>query len=596
MASLFTFQPFVQSVAEVIAAALRVETEIVDDECRVLGATGRIRSQLLTKRTDTFVNNYVIEKSMPFVLHNPGSHKLCNPCEEKGDCFYTGGLFYPIKWKEKCYGVISLVSFDTKQKDILMHNQNSFLDFIGKMAELLAIKLSENTMMEEMCMNNEYLEAIINSVNEGIISCDSHGIITCYNTSAEKSLKISKIDVIGQPITSVLPDSILIKALSANMPFHQEKVQYTNALGEAINLISSATIVKNNGVMTGAVESFSEEENLFRVVHSLSNFEIDSSCNNIIGISDVITNLKRLATKVAQNSSTVLISGESGTGKELFARAIHSSSNRSKGPFVAINCSAIPESLLESELFGYERGAFTGAKNEGKPGKFELANGGTLFLDEIGDMPLQLQVKILRVLQERVVQKIGGTKNISINVRVISATNRDLRAMIDKRLFREDLFYRLNVIPLHLPPLRERIDDIPLLLDFLCQKYADMMQKEIKGFSEKAFRILTNYQWPGNVREMENAIEYAINFCSNNEIITEDYLPQWLFSNDFSSSNIKYKHKIEKNEKQILMEALHEHGDSVEGKMEIAESLGISLSTLYRLLRKYKLITPKSKV
>lgn len=595
MASLFTFQPFVQSVAEVIAAALLVETEIVDDEGRVLGATGRIRSQLLTKRTDTFINNFVIEKSMPFVLTNPGCHKLCDPCKEKGDCFYTGGLFYPIKWKEKCYGVISLVSFDTRQKEILMHHQNSFLDFIGKMAELLAIKLSESTMMEEICMNNEYLEAIINSVNEGIISCDRNGIITCFNSTAERNFKISKDSIIGKPIASVLPDSILVKALSNHQPFHQEKVHYKNALGETINLISSSTIVKNNNQIIGAVESFSEEEKLFRMVHSLTNSEIGSACDNIIGASEIVKNLKRLVSKVAQNSSTVLITGESGTGKELFARAIHSSSNRSKEPFVAINCSAIPESLLESELFGYERGAFTGAKNEGKPGKFELANGGTIFLDEIGDMPLHLQVKILRVIQERIIQKIGGTKNIPVNVRIISATHQNLKSLIDKRLFREDLYYRLNVIPLHLPPLRERTEDIPLLLDFLCNKYADLMHKEIKGFSEKAFRILTNYQWPGNVREMENAVEYAINFCANNEVITEDFLPQWLFAKDPSSNDINYKQKIEKSEKQVLMEAIQEYGDSVEGKLEIAESMGISLSTLYRLFRKYKLINARSR-
>ncbi|ATW26783.1 sigma-54 interaction domain-containing protein [Candidatus Formimonas warabiya] len=593
MASLFDSQPFVQSVAEVIAAALRVETEIVDDEGRVLGATGRIRSQLLTKRTDTFINHFVMEKAMPFVLLNPGCHKLCEPCEEKNDCFYTSGLFYPIQVGKKCYGVISLVSFDMKQKKILIQNQNSFLDFIGKMAELLAIKLSESTMMEEICMNNEYLEAIINSVNEGIISCNGQGIITCFNRTAEKSFKAAKENVIGQPISSILPESILIKALQNQEPFHQEKVHYKDSLGETVNLISSATIVKNNGQIVGAVESFSEEEKLFRMVHSLSNSEIDSACDNIIGTSAAISNLKRLVTKVAQNVSTVLITGESGTGKELFARAIHSSSNRSKQPFVAINCGAIPESLLESELFGYEKGAFTGAKNEGKPGKFELANGGTLFLDEIGDMPLHLQVKLLRVLQERVIQKIGGTKNIPINVRVIAATHQDLRAMIGQRLFREDLFYRLNVIPLHLPPLRERVEDIPLILDFLCQKYADLMHKEIKGFSEKALRILTGYQWPGNVREMENAVEYAISFCSSTEMIKEEYLPQWLYAREIPAHNSNYKQKIEKSEKQVLLEAIQEYGDSVEGKMEIAENMGISLSTLYRLFRKYKLINTR---
>ena len=355
-------------------------------------------------------------------------------------------------------------------------------------------------MMDELFKNNQYMEAIINSVHEGIISSDEHGIISLFNQTAERNLGISKNEAIGKPISKVIPNSLLYRALSERKSFYDENIQYKNKHDEGISLISNAVIVKNNDLIIGGVESFSDEEKIFRVVYRLSNQENDTAFNNIIGDSSIIKKTKQIALNVAQNSSTILITGDSGTGKELFARAIHCASRRSKEPFIAINCGAIPDSLLESELFGYERGAFTGARNEGKIGKFELANGGTIFLDEIGDMPLHLQVKILRVLQEKTIQKIGGIKNISVNVRVIAATNQNLKELINKKIFREDLYYRLNVIPLVIPPLRERREDIPVLVEYLCHKYANILNKEIRGLSEEVMNILQKYKWPGNIQ------------------------------------------------------------------------------------------------
>lgn len=590
MSSLMEIHSYVQSIAEVISAALKVDTEIVDYEGQVVGATGRIRGQLMTKRTDRYVNRYVLSKLRPFVLTNPGEHSACEPCPEKSECIYTGGIFFPITVKEKCLGVISLVSFDRDQKKTLMDSQNTFLDFIGKMAELLGTKLSETIILEQTAMNNKYLEAIINSVNEGIIATDEYGKITFFNGSAEKILGIAKERLIGKPASAVFPNSLLNKSLCEEKSFFQEKAHYQNLTGETVNLISSATIVKNGQRTIGAVESFSEEEKIFQIVHRLSDAELGTAFDNIVGKSKVMQKIKLQAMNIAQSSSTVLVAGESGTGKELFAKAIHSASARAKESFVPINCSAIPDTLLESELFGYEKGAFTGAKSEGKPGKFQLANNGTLFLDEIGDMPLHLQAKILRVLQERVVQKIGGTKDISINVRIIAATHHDLKELIAKKLFREDLYYRLNVIPLNIPPLRERAGDIPVLLNYLCSKYSNILNKTIKGFSQTAMNILLKYPWPGNVRELENAVEYAINFCPNNSDITEEVLPQWLFAQNFPNTFPEnYLSKIETSEKQIIEEALLKVGSSLEAKKQIAANMGISIATFYRLLRKHNL-------
>lgn len=591
MGSLFLIQKDVQSIAEVIAAALKVETEIVDDENRVLGATGRIRGLLLTQRTDTHINQYVIRKTRPFVLTNPGHDRLCQPCAEKEECFYTGGIYYPINVKEKCHGVISLVSFNEYQKNILLSNQSSFLDFTGKMADLLAMKLQETLMMDELSRVNEYLEAIINSVSEGIISCNQDGIITCFNKTAVKIFGISKDEAIGKPISSVLPETLIHNALAEQRSFFAEKIHCKNTHGETINLISSATIVKRNKTVVGAVESFSEEEKIFRAAYRLSSRDNITVFDNIIGTSTIMQRIKDSAAKVALSSSTILITGESGTGKELFARAIHSASHRAKEPFLAINCSAIPDSLLESELFGYDQGAFTGAKQTGKPGKFELARAGTIFLDEIGDMPLHLQAKILRVIQEKVVQRVGGTKNIAVDVRIIAATHHNLKELIAKKQFREDLYYRLNVIPLTIPPLRERVEDLPVLIAYFCRKYSTILNKVIRGVSTEAMQILQAYPWPGNVRELENAIEYAINFCPQGDLITSEYLPSWLFGSVAAAGTTEeyYRTKLESNERQILLEALQTMGTDLEGKKKIADKMGISLSTLYRKLRKHNL-------
>jgi len=592
MGYLYKIQKDVQSIAEVISAALKLEAEIVDEDYIVLGATGRIRGLLLHQRlSDSHINRYVMESKNSFVLTKPGRHKMCAPCSEKDDCYYLGGIYYPIILKEKCYGVISLVGFNEIQKELLINNQNTYLDFTGKMADLLATKVQEVMIMEELRRTNEYLETIINSVYEGIISCDHQGKITCFNQTAVKKYGIPKQEALGKHISAIVPGSLINKALRDGKSLYEEKIQCKNALGETINLISNTTVIKEGENILGAVESFTPEESIYRVAFRLTAREQNAVFQKIIGSSLAMKRIKKMVLNVAGTSSTVLITGESGTGKELFARAIHNASLRAKEPFIAINCSAIPDSLLESELFGYEKGAFTGAKQDGKPGLFELAKGGTVFLDEIGDMPLHLQVKILRVLQEKTIQKVGGTKNIPVDVRIIAATHQNLKELIGKKMFREDLYYRLNVIPLTIPPLRERREDISLLVNYMCEKFSNMLKKEIRGISQDTLSILYNYSWPGNVRELENAIEYAVNFVPPGSIITKEYLPPWLFSQPdvtaMSPENLKDRMQL--RERQMLLEALETTGRTLAAKKEIAKNLNIGLATLYRKLKKYGL-------
>lgn len=310
--------------------------------------------------------------------------------------------------------------------------------------------------------------------------------------------------------------------------------------------------------------------------------------SNIIGNSEVMKGVIEKGKKIARGNANVLVAGESGTGKELLSRAIHFESSRGTGPFIAINCGAIPEALLESELFGYSSGAFTGANKNGKIGKFQLANKGTIFLDEIGDMPLQLQVKLLRVLQDKIVIPIGSNKPISIDIRIISATNKNLEAMVRGGKFREDLYYRLNVIPIELPPLRKRKEDIPILIQYLLNRYCSVYHEKKPEISTEAMDRLTQYPWSGNIRELENTIEYIVNMLQGDLIVRLEHLPdKLLLSNE--DINVKNDFNLENIEKQTILKALTLYGNRTDNKKKACEALGISLATLYRKLEKYNL-------
>lgn len=310
--------------------------------------------------------------------------------------------------------------------------------------------------------------------------------------------------------------------------------------------------------------------------------------NALIWKSDKIDEVIKLVNKVAGTDSTVLLTGESGTGKELIAKLIHNMSHRNNELMISVNCSAIPENLVESELFGYEEGAFTGAKKGGSMGKFELANNSTLFLDEIGEMPLSIQTKLLRALQERQIERIGGKKVIPVNVRVICATNKNLKEMVRNGTFRSDLFYRLNVIPINIPPLRERKEDIPFLINHFISYYNQKFKKNIKGLTDEAMQLMSAYNWPGNVRELKNVIEYLENVVDGEEI-NKSHLPNtFLIMSDDTYSDKSLKIIMESYEKMVL-ERLIKQADTTVKKENLAKQLGISRATLYRKLENYDL-------
>lgn len=441
------------------------------------------------------------------------------------------------------------------------------------------------------------LDAILNSVQEAIEVASIDGRIKYVNPSFSRVTSINAGQRIGNNIFDVSPNGALARSLRT----HEAVFAHRAVVGGAdVEVIANASPIVVDGKMEGAVVVFQPLTDIYKLMEQLkaSNQVINDlqtrinqistssyTFDDIIGSHPEFESALDLARKAAKSNSTILITGESGTGKELFAHAIHGSSLRLDKPFIKVNCAAIPETLLESEFFGHEKGAFTGALKT-KLGKMELANGGTIFLDEIGDMNLYLQAKLLRVLQEMEFERVGGSQSIKVDVRVIAATNRNLLEMAKRGEFREDLYYRLNVVELRLPSLRNHKDDIPAYVHSLIAKFNRKFGKHVMGLTTRAEEVLMKYDWPGNIRELQNVIERAM-VTVDEEIITHHQILNLV---DSSKTNHQAQIcegilPIEQIEKQMIRRALDHYGDSVEGKKQAAKALKISLATLYNKLK-----------
>ncbi|MDU4599095.1 MAG: sigma 54-interacting transcriptional regulator, partial [Clostridium sporogenes] len=417
-------------------------------------------------------------------------------------------------------------------------------------------------------------------VDKGVLVTKNNEIAH-MNTSAMKQLKL-KANNINKKIAISSTSEYIMGGEVYTITIDNEKFELMGKIIPVFPILSSYD----------TIFVFEEIKHLKSKICKVSGGREVIKVEDIIGESKAMIQLKNRIKKIASSSSTVLITGESGTGKEVIARAIHCESDKNTNPFIAINCGAIPDALLESELFGYVRGAFSGADPNGRVGKFELANKGIIFLDEIGDMPLYLQVKILRVLQERKLVRIGSNHLIDLDIRVIAATNKDLKKLIKENKFRKDLYYRLNVIPLKIPPLRERKEDIDLLMKMLIKKYNVLFGKSVYKVDKECRDILMNYPWYGNVRELENAVEFMINMADDSGMVTMNMLPPNIVENKNSQvygmgmdEDIKPLKDIEK---EYILRALDIYGHDTKGKQLAAKRLGIGIATLYRKLEEMK--------
>lgn len=450
--------------------------------------------------------------------------------------------------------------------------------------------------------NIPWFKAMMENPFEGFIIIDERGAIIYINSFYLNLLNLTQNRVMGRKIWEIIPKSKLYDTV----------IQGYSHWGEKMNINGRQVFVarfpiKREGRIIGAVsktlfpDMTTAREVAEKINHPVINrdccYGARHTCMDIIGESPSMLLVKKMARKASRTSSALLITGESGTGKGIFAEAIHNRSIRRDNPFIRVNCAAIPENLIESELFGYVDGAFTGASKAGKPGKFELAEGGTIFLDEIGDMPLFMQAKLLHVLQEKEVERIGGTKTIPLNVRVIAATNKNLKKLIQEGKFREDLYYRIKVLEIYIPPLRERLEDIPLLIKGLIKKINCRIGSDVNGVTPESLDILMQHDWPGNTRELENFLEQAIHW-SEDFIIDVTRVPSKPWKKNIISEKIEtcenesYHEKIDEKERKIIIEALTE---SEGNKSQAARSLNMQRSVLYKKIKRLNIDVSKIK-
>ena len=573
----------VQQVAEAIASVLGVEVTIVDDTMRRIAGTGCYAERIGDKLAQDSVFARVLKNGRGFVIANPGEHSACTTCQCRDRCMELAEVCCPIKYKNRTIGVIALIAFSDHQRQTLLEQQYDLFGFIDRMADLLSGKIAEQETLHQIKDMKNQIETIINTVQEGIIAVDSCGKIVNLNASAEKMLSVAGSDAAGKVLEEVLPGISVEHILKSGKGFSNREIS-RKTKGRHHRYMATARLWAGDGEAKGVVLTLREMSEVRKFVSHFSTQTFCYTLEMILGESQALQLTKEAAAKAAASSSTVLIQGESGTGKELFARAIHCGGDRRDKPFLAINCAAIPEALLESELFGYEEGAFTGARRGGKPGKFELADGGTLFLDEIGDMSLTLQAKLLRVLQERCIERVGGMDSIPVDVRIIAATHKDLDGMVKSGEFRQDLFYRINVFPIAIPALRQRPEDIPLLVDSFLGRYCSSFGKPLLPVDEDAYQALLSYGWPGNVRELENTIEYLVNVETADSISLHS-IPAKIVANTAALPGVMGVVPLAELEKSAIQAALRRFGSTVEGKSKAAEALGISKATLYRKLK-----------
>ncbi|WP_232700006.1 sigma-54 interaction domain-containing protein [Brevibacillus daliensis] len=450
----------------------------------------------------------------------------------------------------------------------------------------------------------ERFSSIINAIQDGVLVIDQEGIVILINPEYTKITGVTEEEIIGKPLLSVRPNAQLITAMKSNkvivgLPRKENNKEYVVDMAPIImdgQVRGAVSIVK--GVievhdLIKKLEKSSQEIKLLKQSKSTLS-KAKYHFEDIIGSDGSLKRIIDKAKKVSSTSISLFICGESGTGKELLAQSIHNYSDRKDKPFIAINCAAIPEALVESELFGYEEGSFTNAKKGGKPGLFELANGGTVFLDEISELPYDMQAKLLRFLQESTIRRVGGINEIAVNIRIIAAANKDLGQLVEKKLFRQDLYYRLNAFMLQLPPLRSRQQDLESLVNSFLHNKKHALGNVFEGYSidKEVLEIFRNYYWSGNIRELRNAIDYAV-VMADSSTITKLDLPDYLLGEYMNkSSNIggeTLKELVEQTEIISIKNVLQNTENTLKGRKKAANLLGISVATLYNKMKKYGL-------
>lgn len=577
---LLKIQDSVLDYAKVISNIAHVDVEVMDKNYMRVAGTGIFENRVNENMVnESFIYQKVLESGEIMIVENPRVDEICKNCPTKDSCTETFEISAPINLNGDTIGVIGMIGNDEETKKVITESLDDYLGLLSQISDFISIKAYEYGDLERLMETLTALEDVSKHVQQGVLIIDNDDKLINANDSAKEQLGIGK-EQVGETVNIIATgDSI------------ENAEEYLIEIGnDRYNIIGNVVHLKRYRNRIRKIIIFSHLNRIVNEINENQSLVYPLAIENIIGASQATVKLRKDILKVSKSRSTVMITGESGTGKEMVATAIWKSSDREDQPFVAVNCGAIPEPLLESELFGYVKGAFTGADNKGRIGKFELANNGIIFLDEIGDMPLYLQVKLLRVLQEREVTRLGSNRKIPLDVRVIAATNKNLEEMVKNNQFREDLYYRLNVIPIHISPLRERIEDIEPIIFNITKRYVELSGKYFHKFDEETLNILKLYPWPGNVREVENTIEYMINMMGSNGILDKETLPKNILYREKDTDIERDISTIEDLEKREIQRALNIYGNDTFGKSIAAEKLGIGIATLYRKINKYGLI------
>ena len=581
---LMQIQPTIQRFARMLASVLQLEVEIVDENlCRVAGtgAYGKFLGRQLSGNSRLL--RHVLETKTEKVVTQSRFDPLCEGCDSKENCREKAFLGTPVILQERCVGVISLIAVTHEQQEHISDNLREFSDYVRHISTIFVSKLLEDQGPGDNI--SKIFATMIDNMDQGVLVVDADNRVQFVNQTALKTLGDVQNNIIGKPVR--------FRPLTFESNFTHGHMQHIVSWDDKSELIIGQ--LHNIQGRQLFLMAFHQSHTSF----SVANASDEPHIEQLVGECRVMRQLKRLISRIAPSPSSVMVVGESGTGKEVVARAIHKLSGRRNKPFIAINCAAIPEQLLESELFGYVKGAFTGASANGKTGLIQAANTGTLFLDEIGDMPLMLQAKLLRAIEAREILPIGASSPIQVDIRIISATNQNLAQFIAEGKFREDLFYRLNVIPITLPPLRERQEDIELLVHYFLHLHTRRLGSVYPGIAPDVVEILRKHRWPGNLRELSNLMEYLVNVVPSGEVIDSTLLPPNLLNNGTTEQSdvteVSEAHlslddaggtALEEMEKQMIREALSRHNS----KKEVADELGIGIATLYRKIKKYELL------
>lgn len=582
-------------MANLISAIIGLDIGIIDKDLVAIVGTGKYSRYVGTPRPRNSYGGRCIETGESFVVKNPTHDRYCRHCEKRKKCPFTISIYKPIYFQDEIAGTIFFLSYTDQQRTSVLTKLSDievYLDMLSSLAsEMLFGKNHINKKDISHCF-----ESVINELEKPIIIANKNNRISYANESAERSFMFKSIEILNCELNHFLKqlniseniDNIISKQLPITYSFYPDNNKYKrqfNIYMEPVwtHGVYTGCIIHTNYYLPKKACTF-HEDNIDRRVFP-----------DIIGRDTTLCSVTKRAWQAAKSNSNILLRGETGTGKELIARGVHEASSRCDKPMIIINCSALPDNLLESELFGYVEGAFTGAKRGGKIGKFELADGGTLFLDEIGDLSFLLQAKLLRVLEDSCIEKLGSLVSKKVDVRIISATNRNLEDMVQKGTFRQDLYYRLNVIPISLPPLRDRKEDIILLFKHFIENFASKNGCTSKVLSEEVEKFLYYYDWPGNIRELKNIAEYVMQDSTKDYIEIGD-LPGSLIS--IYNKKIQDKTEVTSNEnindlqsleKKAIRETLTKYGLSLEAKKKAAAMLGISLTTLYRRIWHYEM-------